>query len=122
MNKTSLEKYRRRLRQSDSELQTMLERNKVALRSNDDAVPEDMAGQASNSSAKDFFLSQSDNEQAQLLLIRSALQRLETGSFGYCESCGEKIDRKRLDAVPWAPYCMSCQEEEERQNGNGRYS
>ena len=42
--------------------------------------------------------------------IRSALDRISDGTFGVCEDCGERIPAKRLEALPWARYCVSCQE------------
>jgi DnaK suppressor protein len=47
----------------------------------------------------------------------SALQRIDEGSFGTCERCSEPIAEKRLEALPFARYCIDCQrvvEEEER--------
>jgi RNA polymerase-binding transcription factor DksA len=49
--------------------------------------------------------------------VTSALQRIEDGSFGACERCGEAISEKRLEALPFARYCIDCQrlvEEETR--------
>jgi len=49
--------------------------------------------------------------------VGSALQKLEEGNFGDCERCGEAIAEKRLEALPFARYCIECQraiEEEER--------
>jgi DnaK suppressor protein len=48
-----------------------------------------------------------------LALIESALQRLARGEFGICEYCEEEIPLKRLRAVPWASYCVRCQERSE---------
>ena len=42
--------------------------------------------------------------------IRSALDRISDGTFGVCEDCGERIPAKRLEVLPWARYCVSCQE------------
>jgi len=42
--------------------------------------------------------------------INSALQRVERGTYGECEGCGEEINPNRLKAIPWARYCVSCQE------------
>jgi DnaK suppressor protein len=42
--------------------------------------------------------------------IRSALDRVSDGTFGVCEECGKSIPAKRLEALPWARYCVSCQE------------
>jgi RNA polymerase-binding transcription factor DksA len=44
---------------------------------------------------------------------RSALNRLEEGTFGLCESCGRRIDPRRLRVVPSARYCIECQREME---------
>lgn len=42
--------------------------------------------------------------------IESALQRVTRGTYGACEACGEPIPPNRLKAIPWARYCLSCQE------------
>jgi DnaK suppressor protein len=43
-------------------------------------------------------------------LVSEALQRLEDGSYGVCAECDEPINEKRLAAIPWAKYCIRCQE------------
>jgi DnaK suppressor protein len=47
-------------------------------------------------------------------LIEEALDRLAEGTFGECINCGEEITPKRLDAIPWAPHCIRCQELQEQ--------
>ncbi|MGA8110580.1 MAG: TraR/DksA family transcriptional regulator, partial [Acidobacteriaceae bacterium] len=47
---------------------------------------------------------------SQLSLVRLALERIREGSFGECLHCGRTIGEKRLDALPWTPYCIDCQE------------
>ena len=42
--------------------------------------------------------------------INAALERLKRGEYGICEECEEPISEKRLKAVPWARYCLHCQE------------
>jgi DnaK suppressor protein len=42
--------------------------------------------------------------------VRAALQRVEGGTFGVCLSCADAIGLKRLEAVPWSPFCVRCQE------------
>jgi DnaK suppressor protein len=42
--------------------------------------------------------------------IEGALARVSRGSFGVCEGCGEDISLARLKAIPWARYCVVCQE------------
>jgi DnaK suppressor protein len=51
-----------------------------------------------------------DRESHLLRNVRAALQRIEDGSYGICLHCEEEISQKRLEAVPWAPYCIRCQE------------
>lgn len=49
--------------------------------------------------------------------VRSALQRIEAGTYGRCVICGRPIEAKRLEAVPWTPYCMEDQEKIDREKG-----
>ena len=55
-----------------------------------------------------------DREFTQLRDARAALRRIEDGSFGTCQECGEDIHPKRLAAVPWATFCIRCQEAVDR--------
>lgn len=65
---------------------------------------------AVSSYTKEFLLSLSDMERRQLRNVEDALTAIQEGSFGTCVECDEQIESKRLDAVPWAQYCLSCQE------------
>src|SRR6267154_3044295 len=51
-----------------------------------------------------------DREFNQLRNARAALRRIQEGSFGTCQHCDEDIHPKRLAAVPWAPFCIRCQD------------
>jgi len=51
-----------------------------------------------------------DREFNQLRDARAALRRIQEGSFGTCQECDEGIHQKRLAAVPWATFCIRCQE------------
>jgi DnaK suppressor protein len=51
-----------------------------------------------------------DREFNQLRDARAALRRIQEGSFGTCQECDEDIHPKRLAAVPWATFCIQCQE------------
>ena len=51
-----------------------------------------------------------DREFSQLRDARAALRRIQEGSFGTCQECDEDIHQKRLAAVPWATFCIRCQE------------
>lgn len=49
------------------------------------------------------------NQQALLVLVNKALQRLAEGTYGYCQQCGSPIPARRLDAIPWAERCVPCE-------------
>lgn len=51
-----------------------------------------------------------ENDFRSLRQIEAALRRLRDGAYGDCLRCDEPIAPKRLDAIPWASYCLSCQE------------
>lgn len=48
---------------------------------------------------------------SRLNAVDSALQRLKLGQYGLCVNCGKEIAKGRLEAIPWAPYCMDCARE-----------
>jgi DnaK suppressor protein len=50
-------------------------------------------------------------EYAQLKLVNEALDRIESGDYGICLSCDRPIPGKRLRALPWARFCVACQEQ-----------
>ena len=55
-----------------------------------------------------------DRDLARLKGIESALQKMDSDDFGYCEECGESISKKRLLAVPLTRMCINCHSNEER--------
>jgi DnaK suppressor protein len=73
----------------------------------------DVADQAVLSYQKELIFTQGTEGHSQLSLVRLALERLGEGSFGQCLHCGKTIGEKRLEALPWTPYCIECQEKVE---------
>ena len=73
----------------------------------------DIADQAVLSYQKELIFSQGTEGHSQLSLVRLALERLHEGTFGDCLHCGKPIGEKRLEALPWTPYCIECQEKVE---------
>ena len=74
---------------------------------------DDFADRANNSYNRELMFSLSDSERQVLIHIDDAYQRLEEGSYGRCVYCSEPIGLPRLKALPWARYCIDCQEREE---------
>ena len=87
-----------------------------SLNPNEDHYP-DPGDQATAESDRNFILRLRGREQRLLKKIDEALERLDRGTFGICEACGEPIGIKRLEARPVTTLCIECktrQEEEEK--------
>jgi DnaK suppressor protein len=110
MDKKKLKQYESRLIERRNQLLNMVERTEDYGREADREVSQDPADKASNSYTKELLFSQSTNERNTLRLIQEALLRIDEGSYGECINCGEEIGAKRLEAIPWAPHCIRCQE------------
>ena len=74
----------------------------------------DVADLAVSSYQKEMLFTQGTEGRNQLQLVRNALARIQDGTFGQCVNCPREIGIKRLEAVPWTPYCIDCQEKAER--------
>ncbi|HEX3998649.1 MAG TPA: TraR/DksA C4-type zinc finger protein [Pirellulales bacterium] len=48
------------------------------------------------------------NEEGILEMVEDALQRIEEGTYGTCEECGQPIPTERLEAIPYTPHCVQC--------------
>lgn len=82
----------------------------------DDAI-KDLGDQANAAYTREFFFELGNGDRRVLRDVVAALQKIDDGSFGNCERCGEPIADKRLEALPFARYCIDCQrlvEQEER--------
>ncbi|HEY0427910.1 MAG TPA: TraR/DksA family transcriptional regulator [Pyrinomonadaceae bacterium] len=76
----------------------------------DDSETPDPVDLAVRNYSKNVMLAVSENESRQLMLIDEALLRIDDGEYGECQNCEKEINPKRLAAIPWARYCLSCQE------------
>lgn len=105
--------FEERLRHQEKQLEhSML----TAVEQGRQAVAEetlDVADQAVFSYQKEMIFSQGTEGHSQLFRVRLALERLKEGSFGECLQCSRPIGDKRLEALPWTPYCIDCQEKVE---------
>lgn len=72
-----------------------------------------IADMASDNYDREFSLGIATNEQRTIFEIDEALKRIEEGIYGICTSCEKAISKRRLAAIPYARYCIKCQEEEE---------
>jgi DnaK suppressor protein len=76
----------------------------------DDSETPDPVDLAVRNYSKNVMLAVSENESRQLALVDEALLRVEDDEYGVCQNCEKDINSKRLAAIPWARYCLSCQE------------
>ncbi len=68
----------------------------------------DFYDHATTDRARELSLMLTDRERQKLIQIEEALKKIDEGSYGICESCGEEIDAERLLAMPFAKLCLSC--------------
>lgn len=84
------------------------------LRDGVDGAGQDQADVGSKGLERDAEMSLAANQRELLMQTEKALERLDKGSYGQCESCGEPIGKMRLMAFPRATLCMTCKQREER--------
>ena len=102
------------LRAKQRELLDSYERDKAAGNASPDDGIQDLADKAASAYSKELNFSLSDGERGLLMLIEEAFNRIREGNFGTCTNCGNQIGENRLSAVPWTPYCIDCQELQEK--------
>jgi DnaK suppressor protein len=106
MTKTELNKYKEVLETKQAELAKVLRnREGITIEKSPDALDE-----VQNAAERELAIRNLDRESNLLRAVRAALHRISEGTFGTCLHCEEDISPKRLNAVPWAAYCIGCQE------------
>ena len=114
MDKKKLESFKKRLEERQQTLRKAVSRTEEDGRIADQDTAQDIADRAASSYTKEFLFSQSNNDRQLLQMVETALLRIREGAFGECVSCGNEINAKRLEAVPWTRYCIECQEKLEK--------
>jgi len=110
MTKTDLERFRNTLETKRAVLSGSLRnRDEIVIEKAPDALDEvQLAGE------RELAIRNLDRDSNMLRQIRRALGRIADGSYGVCLHCDEEISPKRVAAVPWAAYCIKCQEQVDR--------
>jgi DnaK suppressor protein len=119
MTKNELKKFKETLEAKQAELEQFVRnREGIAIEKSPDALDE-----VQHAAERELAIRNLDRESQLLRNVRAALRRIDEGTFGVCLHCEEDISPKRLAAVPWTPYCISCQEIVDRnQSGEGSES
>ena len=84
------------------------------IRDSGDGAGDDQADAGSKTFEREHEMSLANNARDMLDQVQHALNRIEHGTYGICESCGNAIGKMRLQAFPRATLCMSCKQAEER--------
>jgi DnaK suppressor protein len=106
--------YEDALRSKQRELHDSYDRDKAAGNASPDDGIQDLADKAASAYSKELNFSLSDAERNLLMLIDEAFNRMRNGAYAICTNCGVEIGEKRLQAVPWTPFCIDCQELQEK--------
>ncbi|WP_267983426.1 TraR/DksA family transcriptional regulator [Flocculibacter collagenilyticus] len=99
------EQLKNELTTKRSQLQTRLEAIKADFRNGRAA---DFSEQATENENHDVLQQLKGDCEYELRLIAEALDKIEAGEYGYCNSCGESISTARLEALPYANECIKC--------------
>ena len=106
-NKNALKEIKEKLLRERDLLIDKLNGNDLSV---DDSETPDPVDLAVRNYSKNVMLAVSENESKQLTLIDEALMRIKDKEYGECQNCEKDINAKRLAAIPWARYCLDCQE------------
>jgi DnaK suppressor protein len=110
MTELDLNKIKKILQNKQDELERIVRnRDAITIEKSADALDE-----VQHASERELAIRNLDRESNLLRNVRAALRRIDDGTFGICMHCEEEISPKRIAAVPWAPYCIQCQEQADR--------
>ena len=110
MTSNDLKRFREILTARVEELERLVRRRDgIAVERSPDQIDE-----IQGASARALAVSNLDRDFSQLRDARAAIDRIDEGTFGACLQCDEEIHPKRLAAVPWASFCLQCQEAVDR--------
>jgi DnaK suppressor protein len=106
MTTKELANFRSVLEARQSELESLL-RNREVIAVN---LNSDVLDQIQHAQEREMAIGNLERASARLSEVRTALQRIQLGTFGVCVECEEEVSMKRLAALPWATLCLGCRE------------
>jgi len=107
-----IQKVKEELLKKRAQIIESLENNKKESQSEKSGV-EDSADEVTAELSRETLYKLSQTERETLFLIDIALKKIESGTYGICEECGQPIGEKRLQAIPWVRLCIECSQNEE---------
>jgi DnaK suppressor protein len=115
MTESDVRHFQEKLEVHREEILKMLFRLGDETRSSYSDGPQDFGDLCMSSSVKESLFQQRAHLTQMVRRTEAALHRMRQGEYGFCTACGDAINRKRLEALPWTQYCLRCQEAAERQ-------
>ncbi len=112
MKKKDLDFFKELLTKRIDDLLSQADDTVLGMTTQKETFP-DPTDRASHESDRNFMLRIRDREHKLIKKIKAALERIDTGTFGLCESCEEEISTKRLKARPVTTQCIDCKTKEE---------
>lgn len=122
MKKKEMTPYKKKLLQQRALLagdinhmeQEALKKNRQESSGDLSNMPVHLADVSSDNYEQELTLGLMENKGEVLERIEHALEKISDGTYGTCESCQKRIKKARLEAIPYARFCISCQENQER--------
>lgn len=108
--KTKYDNYQKLLKNKADELRRSMSAQLFSQAVRRQDTPSDEADLSQQSHEEWIFLNRNTLDMKLLRQVDDALRRVELGTYGTCQECEEPISTRRLDAVPWAKFCVACQE------------
>jgi DnaK suppressor protein len=108
------ERFKQRLLDKERELVQEMARLEDEARDSGEAEVRDATDDATSSQGTSEALQEDALASQTLIQVRDALKRIADGTYGKCTACGRQIEAARLEAVPWAAYCLEDQEKQDK--------
>ncbi len=108
--KGAVTRFRKILEEKGTDIRTRMSTGSFAEIVHRRGEPSDEGDLSQQSHEEWLFVNRNQLEITVLKQVDAALRRIERGTFGVCLECEEPISNKRLEAVPWARYCIRCQD------------
>ncbi len=102
--------FKKRLQSKERQLLDDMERNQTEARDETERDTPEAIERSVNLEGAESLLRHNEAEYRELEDVRASLEWIENGSFGKCQDCGRPIPEKRLEAIPWAQYCLEDQQ------------
>ncbi len=114
MLKKDKERYIKLLLKEKDRICKNLGHSREMLTKGEKGIPTHIADHGTDEFEKGLEINLSDAELKTINNIREALEKIDNGTFGICDGCGKPISKSRLDILPYAKFCITCQNEKEK--------